>query len=495
MTTPGTDESETPSAAHMHDRPGASATEPSHDAGVVGASGFTNDAGQTTLMGAARAYVAKVRGGEPGALPAVFGLVVLLIVFSQLSKVFLTTGNLANLPGQAGPTILIGMGVVFVLLVGEIDLSAGTAGGVCAMLMALVATNGGNLNGAVKGGSYWAVVIVVIAGLAVAVWQRLWPATTIIALGLIVVLTHLGGHIWIAMFLAISAGTAIGCITGYLVARVGIPSFVVTLAFFLAWQGVIISFAGKGGAISMGQFYPVIALAHRNVNPTGGWVIFAIFVGGYGAYTLIRSIRRRAEGLAAEPLSLVLVRFGVLAAVGIFVVVFLNRNRQVNKAATPVIGMPWIVPLVLVLLVAMTLLLTKTAFGRYLYAVGGNAEAARRAGIDVRRMRIAAFAISSTLAAFGGLALASYNGGVALDIGGGNTLLYAVGAAVVGGTSLFGGRGRIRDALLGGIVISLIPNGLGLKVNINAAYLYIITGAFLLLAAAADAFGRRRQSV
>ena len=128
-------------------------------------------------------------------------------------------------------------------------------------------------------------------------------------------------------------------------------------------------------------------------------------------------------------------------------------------------------------------------------ARSSNAEAARRAGIDVRRMRIAAFAISSTLAAFGGLALASYNGGVALDIGGGNTLLYAVGAAVVGGTSLFGGRGRIRDALLGGIVISLIPNGLGLKVNINAAYLYIITGAFLLLAAAADAFGRRRQSV
>ncbi|MGH8891478.1 MAG: sugar ABC transporter permease [Acidothermaceae bacterium] len=495
MTTPESDEIESPSAAKLHDRPGSSPTEPSHDAGVVGASGFTGDAGQTTLMGAARAYVAKVRGGEPGALPAIFGLVVLLIVFSQMSKVFLTTGNLANLPGQAGPTILIGMGVVFVLLVGEIDLSAGTAGGVCAMLMALVATNGGDLNHAIKGGSYWAVVIVVIAGLAVAVWQRLWPATVIVGLGLVVVLTHIGGHVWIAMFLAISAGTAIGCVTGYLVARVGIPSFIVTLAFFLAWQGVIISFAGKGGAISMSQFYPVIALAHRNVNPTGGWIIFVVFVGGYGAYTLYRSIKRRSQGLSAEPLSLVLVRFGVLAAVGAFVVVFLNRNRQVNKGASPVIGMPWVVPLILVLLVAMTLLLTKTAFGRYLYAVGGNAEAARRAGIDVRRMRIAAFAISSTLAAFGGLALASYGGGVALDIGGSNTLLYAVGAAVVGGTSLFGGRGRVRDALLGGIVISLIPNGLGLKVNINAAYLYIITGAFLLLAAAADAFGRRRQSV
>jgi D-xylose transport system permease protein len=296
------------------------------------------------------------------------------------------------------------------------------------------------------------------------------------------------------MFLAIATGTGIGCIVGFLVARVGIPSFVVTLAFFLAWQGVIIQYEGVGGSISMGQFYPVIALAHRNVNPTGGWIIFALFLGGYAAITIFRSIRRRSLALSAEPMSLVLVRIAGLAIVGAFVVFFLNKNRQTNSAGTAIRGMPWVVPLILLLLVVLTLLLTKTRFGRHLYAVGGNAEAARRAGIDVRRMRIAAFAISSTLAGVGGIALASYTGGVPLDIGGGNTLLYAVGAAVVGGTSLFGGRGRIRNAVLGGIVIALIPNGLLLKANLNAAYQYVITGGFLLLAAAVDAFGRRKSA-
>ena len=173
---------------------------------------------------------------------------------------------------------------------------------------------------------------------------------------------------------------------------------------------------------------------------------------------------------------------------------FLNKNRQTNKVGTPIRGMPWVVPLILILLVVLTLLLTKTRFGRHLYAVGGNAEASRRAGIDVRRIRIAAFAMNSTLAGIGGIALASYIGGVPLDIGGGNTLLFAVGAAVVGGTSLFGGRGRIRDAVLGGTVITLIPNGLLLKNNLNASFQYVITGAFLLLAAAVDAFGRRKSA-
>jgi D-xylose transport system permease protein len=477
------------SAANLATSPGASATQPPDTSGA-----FSADAGATTLRGAAENYIARVRGGEPGALPALFGVIILVIVFSQLSSFFLSIGNLANLTGQAGPTIFIAMGLTFVLLLGEIDLSAGTAGGVCATVMAIAATNKGNLDHAVKGGSYWAIIIVIVIGLGIAARNKLWPATGVILLGLIVALTHVGGHIWIALYLAIAAGTAIGCITGFLVARVGIPSFIVTLAFFLAWQGVIISFEGTGGAISMGNYYPVIALAHRNINPTGGWLILVVFVGGYAAFTLFRSIRRKQQQLSSEPIALVVLRIALLTVVGVIVVYFLNRNRQVNKAATPIVGMPWVVPLILVLLVVLTLLLTKTRFGRYLYAVGGNAEAARRAGIDVRRMRIAAFAISSTLAAIGGIALASYDGGVPLDIGGGNTLLYAVGASVVGGTSLFGGRGRIRDAVLGGTVISLIPNGLLLKVNLNAAYQYVITGAFLLLAAAVDALGRRRSA-
>jgi D-xylose transport system permease protein len=457
------------------------------------AEAFSGDLGSTTLMDSARAYISKVRGGDPGALPALLGLVILLVAFSSLSNQFLTVGNLANFTGQAGYTILIAMGLVFVLLLGEIDLSAGTAAGVCAMMMGLAYAHNGNIESYLKGGSYGAIVIVMAVGLLIAVLNRLWLAVPMIVLGFAVVLTHVGGHVWIAMFLALSVGTTIGCITGFLVARVGIPSFIVTLAFFLAWQGVIISFAGKAGAISIGNG-PINELVHSNASPTLGWIFLVVFVGGYAAFTLFRSVRRRAQKLSAEPLTLVLVRIAGLVVVGVFAVYLLNRNRQVNKLGKALIGMPWVIPLIMVLLVVLTVLLTKTRFGRYLYAVGGNAEAARRAGIDVRRMRIAAFALSTTMAAVGGIALASFDGGVPLDIGGGNTLLYAVGAAVVGGVSLFGGRGRIRDAVIGGTVVAMIPNGLGLKPGVNAAYTYVITGAFLLLAAAVDAFGRRRSA-
>lgn len=483
-TTPAADLSETPGAATT-----TSTKAPGAD---IASAGFTGDVGQTSLRGAARAYIAKIRGGDPGALPAVLGLVVLVVVFSQV-HLFLTTGNLANLPAQAAPTILIAMGLVFVLLLAEIDLSAGTAAGLCATVMALVLTKGGDLQKALGGGMYGAVIAAMVVALAIAVWLRLWPAALMVALGTVVVFTHLGAHIWIGMFLCVSVGTAIGLITGFLRHPVGIPSFVVTLALFLAWQGLIIQFEGQSNAISVREFYPLYALAHHNVAPALGWVIVAVFVGGYGLVTLIRSMRRRAQGLSAEPLSVVGLRLAAITAAGIFATYFLNVNRQTNPQAAKLEGMPWIVPVILVLLVVLTLLLTKTQWGRHLYAVGGNAEAARRAGIDVGRIRVSAFAMCTTLSAFGGLALASQLGDVPSDMGGGNTLLYAVGAAVVGGTSLFGGRGRVRDAVLGGVVIALIPNGLNLIRNLGAAYTFVITGAFLLVAAAVDAMSRRRQ--
>jgi D-xylose transport system permease protein len=484
-----TSDKDTERAVSVPEKPGAPGTTPSHDAVT-----FSGDIGATNLREAAHNYIAKVRGGDPGALPALFGLVVLLISFSQLSTHFLTVGNLANLTGQAGPTIIIAMGLVFVLLLGEIDLSAGTAGGLCAATMAIVLTKNGDLHAQLGGGTYGAACLAMFCGLVIAVWQRLWLAAATVALGMVVMFTHLGAHVWIGMFLAIATGVAIGCIVGWLVANVGIPSFVVTLAFFLAWQGVILQYEGKGGAINIGPFYPVIAIAHRNVNDIVGWIMYIVAIGGYALVTVTRSVRRRSQLLSAEPLSLVYSRIAVLAVVGAGIVYLLNQNRQPNSEGTPIEGMPWVVPLIIVLLVGLTLLLTKTRFGRHLYAVGGNPEAARRAGIDVRRMRVAAFAIEGALFGLGGIALASYTGGVPLDIGGGNTLLYAVAAAVVGGTSLFGGRGRIRDAVLGGVVIAMIPNGLLLKANVNAAFQYIITGGFLLLAASVDAIGRRRQS-
>jgi D-xylose transport system permease protein len=491
MTTPETQDSPggNPRATDVPVAGGAPGNTPSNDTVT-----FVGDVGVSTLGDAVRAYIAKVRGGEPGALPALFGLIVLVISFSQLSKVFFTVGNMANLTGQAGYTIIFAMGLVFVLLLGEIDLSAGTAGGLCAATMAIVLSKNGDLHSQLGGGTYGAAVFAMVCGLAIAIWQRLWTAGLVVALGLVVMFTHLGAHVWIGMFLAIATGTAIGCIVGSLVANVGIPSFVVTLAFFLAWQGVILQYEGKGGSINIGPYFPVVAIAHRNLSVTAGWVMYAIALGVYAAVTISRSVRRRSQQLSAEPMSVVLVRLGVLAVVGAVVVYLLNRNRQPNSDAAPIQGMPYVVPLVLVLLVLLSLFLAKTRFGRHLYAVGGNAEAARRAGIDVRRMRIAAFAIEGSLAGLGGIALASYIGGVPLDIGGNNTLLLAVAAAVVGGTSLFGGRGRIRDAVLGGVVIAIIPNGLLLHPNINAAYQYVITGAFLLLAAAIDAFGRRKQN-
>lgn len=455
--------------------------------------GFGGDIGALTLRDSFRAYVAKVRRGDPGALPALLGVIVLLVVFSTTSPRFLTVGNLANLPSQAGGYILLAMGLVFVLLLGEIDLSAGTASGVCASAMALALNHHGNLYNVLKGGTFGVYLAAFVFTLGVAIWQRLWWAALAILAGILVLITGAAANQIAAIYLAIATGTAIGVLTGYLVAKVGIPSFVVTLALFLGWQGVLLQFEGQGNAIPTQRFHIVNAVANKNIPPVWSWVMFVVFVGGYAAVTFVRSVRRRAQGLSAEPLSLVGLRVAVLTVFGGLAVYFLNQERSPNPKLTSIRGTPWVVLIILVLLVLLTLLLTKTAYGRHLYAVGGNAEAARRGGIDVARMRLSAFTICSTLAAVAGIAFASKIGGVPSDAGGGNTLLYAVGAAVIGGTSLFGGRGRVRDAVLGGLVIALIPNGLVLHRNLSSAYEFVITALFLLLAAAVDAISRRRQ--
>jgi len=464
-----------------------------HPSPAAGTNTFTADAGATNLKEATFGYFARIRGGEVGALPAVAGLVVLLVVFSATTKVFLTRGNLANLPTQAAPTILIAMGLVFVLLLGEIDLSAGTAAGLASAGMAIGINYHGNIETQLKGGMFGAYIVFMALAFAVAVWQRMWVGVAAVAFGLVVLVTHISSNQIVAMLFAVTTGTAIGILTGFLRARVGIPSFVVTLALWLAWQGVLIQFLGAGNSFPTQRFKTVNALENTNISPIWSWVLLVVFVGGYGAVTLYTSVKRRAQRLSAAPISIVVGRFAVLAVLGVFSVYFLNKNRNANKHGEVIHGVPWVVLLILIVLVAMTLLLNKTTFGRHLYASGGNAEAARRAGIDVPRMRIAAFGISSTLAAIGGVVLASKQGGVPADAGGGNTLLFAVGAAVVGGTSLFGGRGRVRDAVLGGLVITIIPNGLQLHPNTGASYQYVITGGFLLVAAAVDALARRRQ--
>src|SRR3954466_11922680 len=458
-------------------------------------SDFSRDAGPAGLSAYIIDWWQRVRGGEVGALPAILGLVVLGLIFTVASDRFLSVANLANLVQQAGITVFIAMGLVFILLLGEIDLALGTASGVCAAIMGLTLQKNGDLQTALGTTTFWIVVAFLVLGAVIAGLSRLWYGVGIIGVGAVLMAFQIQTDKQIvAIFLAVAVGVAMGMFTGLLVARVGIPSFVVTLALFLGWQGVLLQFIGNGAAISVGSFGTVNSIANGNLAPVWGWVLWIIVMGAYGGYTLWRSIQRRSQGLSAEPMSLVIARGAVLAAVGAIALALLNQERGPNPSVVSIKGAPYVLPLIIVLMIFWGLIQTKTRFGRYVYATGGNAEAARRAGIDLSRIRIACFAIGSGMAAIGGIVQASRIGGVPSDAGGGNTLLYAVAAAVIGGTSLFGGRGRARDAVIGGLVIAMIPNGLGLLPSLPASANFIITAGVLLVAASVDAVSRRRAA-
>ncbi|GAB7006125.1 ABC transporter permease [Nocardioides sp. AN3] len=395
-----------------------------------------------TLRDAMQEYWNRVRAGDIGSLPAILGLVVLFIVFSFANDKFLSTLNLANLITQSGSICVLAMGLVFVLLLGEIDLSAGVAGGVAASITGLMMTNHG----------------------------QPW---------------------YFGVIIGILAGTVIGLMIGILVSKLGIPSFVVTLAFFLALQGVILKLIGQGGAISIDDNV-IRGMTIKNVPVTLGWILAILLVVVFAAISLNRHRIQVAKNLAHDPLVLVVIKIIVFAVIILGVTALLNANRSLNPVF-PIEGIPWVLPVVAVLLIFWTFILGRTSYGRHLYAVGGNAEAARRAGINVGLMKISAFMIASSMAAVSGIMAASYAGKVSPSSGGGNTLLYAVAAAVIGGTSLFGGRGRAIDAVIGGVVIATIANGLGL-LN-QAAYInFLVTGGVLLLAASVDAISRRRRS-
>ena len=454
---------------------------------------FSGDVGPKSIKESFTNYVQRVRGGDVGMLPAIGGLVVLLIIFANVSDKFLTKTNLANLITQAAPIILLGMALVWVLLLGEIDLSAGTASGVCAAAMGIAITNGGDLKAHLGSTTYYLTALLMLVTLIGAAVYRIWPAAVLIAVGLVIWFTHLSDNSLIAILLAMCLGTSIGVLTGFLVAKVGIPSFVVTLALFLGWQGVLLQFVGQGASINVGgrKFIFDLESATSAITPVWGWILWAVFAGGYLAFTLWRSAHNRANGLVADPISVVLVKGGALAVVTGVAVWLLNQDRSLNPLIVQE-GIPRIVPILLVLFVILTLILAKTQFGRHLYATGGNTEAARRAGIYVDRIRISAFIFCSSLAGLAGVLSAARTASVDGTSGGGNTLLFAVAAAVIGGTSLFGGKGHIRDAVIGGLVIAIIPNGLSLKPSLGPQYNLIITCVVLLGAAAADALSRRR---
>ncbi|ANI42254.1 sugar ABC transporter permease [Mycolicibacterium vaccae] len=406
-------------------------------------SGFSDDQRTDDTFGdAVRGYLQRVRGGDMGSLPAFLGLVVLFVVFGLANDRFLSALNLANLITQAGSICVLAMGLVFVLLLGDIDLSAGVAGGVAACAMALAVVN------------------------------MSWPW-------------------WVAMAAGIACGAVIGLAIGLLRAKLGIPSFVVTLAFFLGLQGVTLKLIGEGGSVRVDN--PVIrGLTISNLPVTVGWTIAAVVVIGFAALEFGQYQRKLALQLAHPPVGVVVMRVAAVAAVVLGVTYVMSVNRSVNASAE-IRGIPYVLPLILVLLIAMTVVLKRTSYGRHIYAVGGNAEAARRAGIPVDRIRVSVFVVCSSLAALSGIIAASYAGKVSASSGAGNTLLYAVGAAVIGGTSLFGGRGRAIDAVIGGVVVATIANGLGL-LNQSSYINFLVTGGVLLLAASVDAISRRRRS-
>ncbi|MBP2473548.1 D-xylose transport system permease protein [Crossiella equi] len=461
-------------------KPGASST---------AVSDFGIDTVQRSFGQSLADYGARLRGGQLGVLPALGGLAVLFIFFATQSEVFLTLGNLSNLLAQGAGTVVIGMGLVFVLLLGEIDLSAGTASGVTAAVFALHLSSGGNLLGKMGLSVFIITIVGLLLAAVMAVLTRLWWAAVPAVVAAGIMLLGVPANPWVEILLAICFGTAIGCLTGFLVARVGIPSFVVTLALFLAWQGVVLQYIGEGGTLGIGDGV-LFEVANGNLSTTLSWLLFLIAAGGYAAVVLTRHFGRVRRNLVASPSSLVFVKVGAVVVLGAVGTYLLTLNRSLNDSIT-IAGVPYVVPIVLLLLVLGTFVLDRTRYGRHVYAVGGNAEAARRAGIDVRKIRMSVFVIASTIAAIGAIIYSSKVGSVDPQAGGGNTLLFAVGAAVIGGTSLFGGKGRVRDAVVGGAVIATIENGLRL-LGEPAAVVSIVTGLVLLLAASVDALSRRK---
>lgn len=399
---------------------------------------------QITIEKSLRDWWSRVRAGQVGALPAILGLLVLCVIFGSMSPVFLTPGNFANLLTQAAAVIVIAMGLVFVLLLGEIDLSAGYASGVCGAILVILAT---------KHDYPW----------------------------------------FIAFPISILAGAVLGAMIGYLVANLRIPSFVVTLATFLAFQGLMLLLVGEGGTIRIED--PVIlAVENKNMPVATSWLFFVLVAIGYLLSGLWKFNRRRKAGLTDNLFKFWLLKTVALILIGAAATSALTVERSNNPQLTSLRGIPYVVLLIFALLVGGTFVLSRTAFGLHIYAVGGNSEAARRAGINVERIRISAFVICTAFAAIAGMIFVSRANSVSPTTGGSSTLLYAVGAAVIGGTSLFGGKGKISDAILGGLVVAVIDNGMAL-LGYPAGIKFMVTGAVLLVSASIDAVSRRGATV
>lgn len=390
------------------------------------------------LAGAGRRW----RQGELGALPVLLGLILIAIIFQTLNHNFLRPLNLTNLMIQIAAVGTIAVGVVLVLLLGEIDLSVGAVSGLSASVMAVLAVK-----------HDVAPVLAVLAGILV--------------------------------------GAGIGLIQGAWSFKIGVPAFIVTLAGLLGWQGLQLRVLGATGTINLNDPFTT-GLANRLLPLWLGWLIGVIFVVVYAASSILSRRARRRQGLAVPPVAGTLARGVIVAAAVLGAVAIMSIDRSQNVAVR-IAGVPSGVLIFMIFVVGFDLITRRTRFGRHIFAVGGNAEAARRAGINVDRIRIVVFVLGSALAACGGILAASRLYSVNQSSGSGDVLLNAIAAAVIGGTSLFGGRGSVWAALLGALVIGSISNGMDL-LALSSAIKFMVTGFVLLLAVTIDALARRSRA-
>ena len=404
----------------------------------VAADALADDVSAASFGGYVRLWWQGIRAGELGSLPIIVGLLVIVVVFGLLDDTFLTERNFTNLLLQMSAIATIAIGVVFVLLIGEIDLS-----------VAFVSAVGG-----------------VVMTLLLRPEDPGWPW-------------------WAAILVALTCTTLIGFVQALVITKAGVPSFVVTLAGLLIWSGVVLILttqASSVGTIRI-QDETAVGIANDFLSPTAGWVVAALVVVGYALSELQNARTRRASGLYAKPIVVTALQTVGLAAVTFAAVWYVNKDR----------GVPKVTVILLALLVVWSFIASRTRFGRHVYAVGGNAEASRRAGIAVDRVRIAVFMISGFMAGVGGIMLASRLRSVATNTGGGNLLLLVIASAVIGGTSLFGGVGRVVSALLGALVIASIQNGMDL-LGLASGTKFVITGLVLLAAVLVDAYAKRRRT-
>ena len=392
-----------------------------------------------TLKDQVVGYFQRIKNGDMGALPAVVALLALAVLFAGLSPYFLTKLNVANLFVQAAELTVLACALVFVLLLAEIDLSAGVTAGV--------------------------------------------------GMGLFIILNQKMGLPWpIAVLGALCVGLLVGSFIGFFVAKIGVPSFVVTLGLFLGFQGLQLIMLGDGGLYRV-DIPEILALMNSNMPNWAGWLMVVVMIVVTLALSLWDRARRSKAGLTSRPISLMIAKVVVIGGLSAILVAILNENRSVS--ILPISGVPIVIPFVIAIIFIGTFVLDRTRFGRHLYAVGGNPEAARRSGIKVASIRISAFIICSTLAVVSGLLHVSRLGSVEASAGR-SIVLSGVAAAVVGGVSLFGGRGKLIHAAIGALVIAIIDNGLGL-IGLPAGINFLVTGGVLIAAATIDALSRKRS--